>query len=294
MSQNSRQSVDPRSTGRHSEVVNGLRATRRARRAAQDHPTELAYLWKFCRSRGEHGLDTKPPRAGKREGNDSAHLSAALCGMDEVVSPEPEEPFDADVSRDGHDSVLRPSLLQGFAVGNRSDSPCVSVPLPPKLGPVSSKRRGPNQKGPEGLGTPCARKLEGPAAVNPRARPRIGAQPARPLRDVNGDPPGHRCESTSRRDRVAERKQFGSATPGSGSAFRPMGPALVPSRGRDFKQNPAARRHNFFGLVKRPVAGTGGQPVCQDSKEGRKAVLLHNRCVARNCALRLKGCRWCT
>ena len=91
-----------------------VRATRRAKRAAQDHPAELAYLWNLCRSRGEHGLDTKPPRAGKREGNDFAHLSASLRGMDEAALREPEEPFDVDVSRDGHDSLLRPSLLQGF------------------------------------------------------------------------------------------------------------------------------------------------------------------------------------
>ena len=209
------------------------RATGRARRAAQDHPAELAYIWNLCRSRGEHRLDTKPPRAGKRESDDSAHQSAALCGMDEVVPPVPEEPFDADVSRDGHDSVLRPSFLQVFAVGNRSDSPRVSVPLSSRLGPVSSKRRGPNQKGPEGLGTLGARELKGPATVDHRACPRIGTQPARPLRDVNGDAPGHRCVSTSR----------------SGGGFRPMGPALVPSRRRACEQNPAARRHNHTGFV---------------------------------------------
>ena len=97
------------------------------------------------------------------------------------------------------------------------------------------------------------------------------------------------CSSScDRRDRVAERKQFGSATPGSGSAFRPMGRALVPSRRRDCEQNPAARRHNRIGLVKPPVAWTAGQPDCQDSKEGRKAV--HNRCVAQGIA----RCRWGT
>ena len=48
--------------------------------------------------------------------------------------------------------------------------------------------------------------------------------------------------------RVAERKQLGSATPGSGGAFRSMGPALVPSRRRACEQNPAARRHNFFWI----------------------------------------------
>ena len=206
VSQNSRQSVDPRSTGRHSEVVNGFVQRAGPGEPPKDHPAELAYT--LCRFRGEHGLDTKPPRAGKREGNDFGTPIGSACGMDEVVSPEPEEPFDADVSRDGHDSVLRPSPLQGFAVGNRSDSPCVSVPLSPRLGPVSSKQRGPNHKGPEGLGTPSARELEGPVAVDLLARPRIGAQPARPLRDVNGDAPGHRCVSTSR-------------TPGSGGAFRP-------------------------------------------------------------------------
>ena len=116
--------------------------------------------------------------------------------------------------------------------------------------------------------------------MDPRACPRIGAQPARPLRDVNGDA----CVSTSRRNRVAERKQPGSATPGSGGAFRPMGPALVPSRRRACEQNPATRRHNYIGFVKPPVAGTAGQPDCPDSKEGRKAVLLHHRCVAQGIA----------
>ena len=101
-------------------------------------------------------------------------------------------------------------------------------------------------KRPEGLGTPSARKLEGPAAVDPRARPRPRIGAARPLRDVNSDATGHRCVSTSRRDRVAERRQLGSATPGSRGAFRPVGPALVPSLRRDCEQNPAAKRHNHM------------------------------------------------
>ena len=125
------------------------------------------------------------------------------------MPPVTEEPFDADVSRDGHDSVLRPSFLQVFAVGNRSDSPRVSVPLSSRLGPVSSKRRGPNQKGPEGLGTLGARELEGPVAVDPRACPRIGTQPARPLRDVNGDAPGHRCGSLKGNSLVPPRRGSG-------------------------------------------------------------------------------------
>ena len=201
MSQNSRQSVDPRSTGRHSEGVNG-----------------------FVRRTGPG----EPPKTS---------LPSS------------------------------PTFGTSVGLGVNTDS------TRPRLGPVSSKRRGPNQKGPEGLETPRARKkkLEGPAAVEPRARPRIGAQPARPLRDVNGDPPGHRCVSTSSRVRVAERKQIGSASPGSGGAFRPMGPALIPSRRRDYEQNPAARRHIFIGLVKPPAAGTAGQPYRQDSKEGRKS-----------------------
>ena len=41
---------------------------------------------------------------------------------------------------------------------------------------------------------------------------------------------------------------------------------------------------NFFGFVKPPVVGTAGQPDCPDSKEGRKAVLLHHRCVAQGTA----------
>ena len=259
-----------------------VRATRRARRAAQDHPAELANLWNLCRSRGEHGLDTKPPRAGKREGNDFAHMSAALCGMDEVVSPEPDEPFDADVCRDGRDSVLRPSLLQGFAVGNRSDSPCVSLPLSPRLGPVFPKRRGPNQKGPEGLGTPTARELKGPAAVDPSSpshRSSTSTATSRCQRQRSW-PPMRICVQ----ERSGRWRQLGSATPGSAGALRPMGPALVPLRRRDCEQNPAARRHNHIGLVKPPVAGTAGQPDCQDSKEGRITVLLHNRCVAQGIA----------
>ena len=254
------------------------RATRRARRAAQDHPAELAYLWNLCRSRNtdstRNHLEQESVKSTTLHTYQQHHAEwMRWCRQSQKNLSTPTSLEMAMIH------VLRPSLLQGFDVGNRSDSPCVSVPLPPRLGPVSSKRRRPNQKGPEGLGTPCARELEGPAAVDPRARPRIGDQPARQLRDVNGDAPGHRYVSTSRRDRVAERKQFGSATPGSGGAFRPMGPALVPSRRRDCKQNPAARRHNYLGLVKPPVAGTAGRPDCQDSKEGRKAVHLHHRSV---------------
>ena len=57
----------------------------------------------------------------------------------------------------------------------------------------------------------------------------------------------------------------------------------IPRR-RDCEQNPAARRHNHIGFVKPPVVGTAGQPDCPDSKEGRKAVLLHHRCVAQGTA----------
>ena len=59
-----------------------VRAMRRAKRAAQDHPTDLAYLWNLCRTRGEHELETELLRANKREGNASAHLSAALREME--------------------------------------------------------------------------------------------------------------------------------------------------------------------------------------------------------------------
>ena len=50
------------------------------------------------------------------------------------------------------------------------------------------------------------------------------------------------------------------------------------------KSATTARRHNHIALVKPPVVGTACQPDCQDSKEGRKIVLLHNRCVAQGIA----------
>ena len=64
-----------------------------------------------------------------------------------------------------------------------------------------------------------------------RACPRIGTQPARPLRDVNGKAPGNRCASTCRRDRVAERKQLGSATSGRGAPFDQWALHLFPREG---------------------------------------------------------------
>ena len=247
------------------------------RRSSVNLPScQLAHIWNLCRSRGGHRLNTKPPRAGKRESDDSAHPSAP-CGMDEVVPPVPEEPFDADVSRDGHDSVLRPSFLQRFAVGNRSDSPRVSVPLSSRPGPVSSKRRGPNLKGPEGLGTLGARELEGPVAVDPRACPRIGTQPTRPLRDVNGDPPDHRCVFTSRRDRVAERKQLGSATPGSGITFDQWALHLFASKTQQHDDT------STLDSSSRPWLGPLVNLIARTRKRDEKLFSFH-RCVAQGTA----------
>ena len=260
MSQESRGSVEPRSAGRHSEVVNGAGPG-----AAQDHPAELAYLWSLCRSRGEHGLDTKPPRAGEREGDDSAHLSAALCRQGEVVPPEPEGPFDADVSRDGHDPILRPPLLQGFAVGSRS-VPASVCHCRPDWAPCLRSDVGRINKALKGWerlqGTRRTRCLG--SSCSPSQRSSTSTATSRCPRRRS-----HRRVPSSRRDRVAERKQIDSATP---------------SRNKDREQNPAARRHDRIGLVKPPVAGTAGQLDCQDSKEGRAAVLLHRRCVAQGTA----------
>ena len=50
-------------------------------------------------------------------------------------------------------------FFKGSPSGIGRTVPRVSVPLPSRLGPVSSKRRGPNHKGPEGLGTLGAREL---------------------------------------------------------------------------------------------------------------------------------------
>ena len=192
-----------------------VRATRRARRAAQDHPAELACLWNSVGL----GVNTDLTRSQVEQASVKAttphtyrqHYAEWMrwCRQSQKNLSTPTSLEMAMIQYFDH------LFFKGSPSGIRR-TVLVSVPLPPRLGPVSSKRRGPNQKGPEGLGTPCARELEGPAAVDPRARPRIGPQPARLVRDVNGDVCGFRCVSTSRRDRVAEKKRFGSATPGSG------------------------------------------------------------------------------
>ena len=80
-----------------------------------------------------------------------------------------------------------------------------------------------------------------------------------------------------------------------GSAFRPMGPALVPSRRRACEQNPAARRTQLYWIRQAARGWDRWSTWLPGLERGTKSCSPSpSMRGARNCGLRLRGCRWDT